>query len=57
MVASGQAIMKTVETRPGVWHLLRITPYRREGASDRGLVITILDISALHGAGNRLDTK
>jgi hypothetical protein len=39
--------MKTFETRPGVWHLVRITPYRREGASDRGLVVTILDVSAL----------
>jgi two-component system CheB/CheR fusion protein len=48
-VAGGSdAIMKTVETRRGVWHLVRITPYRREGASDRGLVVTILDVSALH---------
>jgi two-component system CheB/CheR fusion protein len=47
VAAGGEAIMKTVETRPGVWHLVRITPYRREGASDRGLVVTILDISAL----------
>ena len=57
VVASGKEILKTVQTRPGVSHLVRITPYRREAASDRGLVITILDISALHGAGNRLDTK
>ena len=41
---------KTVETVHGVWHLVRITPYRREGASDRGLVVTILDVSALHRA-------
>jgi hypothetical protein len=40
--------MKTLQTHPGVWHLVRITPYQREGASDRGLVITILDVSALH---------
>jgi hypothetical protein len=29
---------------------VRVTPYRREGASDRGLVVTILDVSALHRA-------
>ena len=46
----GEAIMKTVETRRGVSHLVRITPYRREGASDRGLVVTILDVSALQRA-------
>jgi two-component system CheB/CheR fusion protein len=50
VAAGGEALMKTVETRPGVWHLLRITPYRREGASDRGLVVTILDVSALQPA-------
>ncbi len=47
VAAGGEAIMKTVETRPGVWHLVRVTPYRREGTSDRGLVVTILDISTL----------
>ena len=25
-IAGGEAIMKTVETRPGVWHLVRVTP-------------------------------
>jgi two-component system CheB/CheR fusion protein len=50
VAAAGQAIMKTVETSYGVWHLVRITPYRREGASDRGLVVTILDVSALYRA-------
>src|SRR5450631_800982 len=48
VAAGGEAIMKTVETRPGVWHLVRITPYHREGASDRGLVVTILNVTALH---------
>jgi hypothetical protein len=43
-------MMKTVEATRGVWHLVRITPYRREGASDRGLVVTILDVSALQRA-------
>jgi hypothetical protein len=43
-------MMKTVETGRKVRHLVRITPYRREGASDRGLVVTILDVSALHRA-------
>lgn len=48
VAAGGEAIMKTLETRPGVWHLMRITPYRREGATDRGLVVTLLDVSPLH---------
>ena len=48
VAAGGEAIIKTVETGRGVWHLVRITPYLREGASDRGLVVTILDVSALH---------
>jgi two-component system CheB/CheR fusion protein len=52
VAAGGEAIMKTFETRRGVWHLVRITPYRREGASDRGLVVTLLDVSALHGTEN-----
>ncbi len=47
VAAGGEAIMKTVETRRGVLHLVRITRYRGEGASDRGLVVTLLDISAL----------
>lgn len=47
VAASGEAIMKTIETVPGLWHLVRVIPYRREGASDRGLVVTILDVSAL----------
>jgi two-component system, chemotaxis family, CheB/CheR fusion protein len=50
VATDGEAIMKTIETRRGVWHLVRITPYHREGASDRGLVVTILDVSVLHGA-------
>jgi two-component system CheB/CheR fusion protein len=50
VVAGGNAVMKTVQTRHQVWHLVRITPYLREGATDRGLVVTILDVSALHRA-------
>ena len=50
-VADGkEAILKTIETSPAVWHLVRVTPYRREGASDCGLVVTILDVSALQRA-------
>jgi two-component system, chemotaxis family, CheB/CheR fusion protein len=52
VAAGGEAIMKTVQTGRGIWHLVRITPYLREGASDRGLVVTILDVSALHRAEN-----
>jgi len=50
VAAGGEASMKTVETVHGVWHLVGITSYRRQGASDCGLVVTILDISALHRA-------
>jgi two-component system CheB/CheR fusion protein len=50
VAAGGEAIIRTLETVPGVWHLVRITPYRREGASDCGLVVTILDVSALRRA-------
>ena len=50
VAAGGEAIMKTIETSPAVWHLVRVTPYRREGASDCGLVVTILDVSALQRA-------
>jgi hypothetical protein len=46
--------MKTIETRPDVWHLLRVIPYRREGATDQGLVVTILDVSALRKGGDSL---
>ena len=55
VAGSGEPVMKTVETRPGVRHLVRLTPYRREGASDRGLVVTLLDVSALHDSENSSD--
>ena len=47
IAAGGEAVMKTIETRPGVWHLVRVAS-RRQGTSDCGLVVTILDVSALH---------
>src|SRR6184192_2819314 len=50
VAAGGEAIVKTVEAVHGVWHLVRITSYRREGASDCGLVVTILDVSELRRA-------
>jgi two-component system CheB/CheR fusion protein len=50
VAAGGEAIIRTVETVHGVWHLVRITSFHREGASDCGLVVTILDVSALHRA-------
>ena len=49
--------MKTVETVHGVWHLVRITSYRRQGASDCGLVVTILDVSALHWAESNSEER
>jgi len=50
VATGGEASIKTFETVQGVWHLVRITSYRRQGASDCGLVVTILDVSALHRA-------
>src|SRR2546423_699997 len=50
VAAGGEAVVRTVETVHGVWHLVRITSYRREGASDCGLVVNILDVSALRRA-------
>ena len=47
VAASGKEMLTTVQTGRKVRHLVRITPYRREGATDRGLVVTILDVSAL----------
>jgi hypothetical protein len=43
-------VEKTVEIRPGVWHLLRLSPYQREGASDKGIVATFVDVSLLKQA-------
>jgi two-component system CheB/CheR fusion protein len=48
-------VEKTVETRPGVWHLLRISPYQRAGASDLGVVVTFVNISALKQAQQDLE--
>src|SRR4029077_3009553 len=50
VAAGGEASIRTVETVHGVWHLVRITSYRREGASDCGLLVTMLDVSALRRA-------
>ncbi len=47
VLTSGEAVEKTVETRPGIWYLLRISPYRREGATDQGIVVTFVNVSAL----------
>ena len=47
---NGAPVEKTVETRPGVWYLLRVSPYRRAGASDLGVVITFVNVSALKQA-------
>jgi two-component system, chemotaxis family, CheB/CheR fusion protein len=58
VAAGGEASIRTVETVHGVWHLVRITSYRRQGASDCGLVVTILDVSALHrGESNSGERK
>jgi len=54
IAAGGEAVMKTIETRPGVWHLVRVAS-RRQGTSDCGLVVTILDVSALHKTADSSD--
>jgi two-component system CheB/CheR fusion protein len=46
----GAPVEKTVEARPGVWYLLRLSPYQRAGASDLGVVITFVNVSALKQA-------
>jgi len=57
VAAGGEAIVRTVETVYGVWHLVRITSYRREGASDCGLVVTILDVSELRRAESNSEER
>lgn len=47
VLRDGTPLDKTVETKPGVWYLLRISPYRREGASDEGVVATFVNVSAV----------
>jgi two-component system, chemotaxis family, CheB/CheR fusion protein len=47
VLRNGTPVEKTVHTRPGVWHLLRISRYRRVGASDQGIVVTFVNVSAL----------
>ena len=46
----GAPVEKTLETRPGVWYLLRVSPYQRAGTSDLGVVITFVNVSALKQA-------
>jgi two-component system CheB/CheR fusion protein len=50
VLRDGAPVEKTVETRPGVWHLLRVSPYRRASASDLGIVVTLVDVSVLKQA-------
>lgn len=57
VLRSGTPAEKTVHTRPGVWHLLRISPYRRAGASDQGIVVTFVNVSALKQAQQDLRNK
>jgi two-component system, chemotaxis family, CheB/CheR fusion protein len=47
VLRDGAPVEKTIETRPGVWYLLRISPYQREGASDLGVVVTFVNVSVL----------
>jgi two-component system, chemotaxis family, CheB/CheR fusion protein len=54
VLGEGMPVEKTVEVRPGVWFLLRISPYRREGAPDLGVVVTFVDVSRLKQAEQTL---
>ena len=47
VLRAGAPVEKTVEIRPGVWYLLRVSPYQREGASDLGIVVTFVNVSVL----------
>jgi two-component system CheB/CheR fusion protein len=44
-LAEGKATELIVEARGRSWYLLRVSPYSREGASEQGLVATILNVS------------
>lgn len=47
-VSAGEGtVIKSVQATAGVRHLMRISRYRGEPANDRGLIVTILDISAV----------
>ena len=50
VLREGRPVEKTVQSKPGVWYLLRISPYRREGASDQGVVATFVNVSLLKQA-------
>ena len=50
VLREGKPAEKTVESKPGVWYLLRISPYRREGASDKGVVATFVNVSQIKQA-------
>jgi two-component system CheB/CheR fusion protein len=50
VLRNGTPVEKTVQTKPGVWHLLRISPYQRVGASNQGIVVTFVNVSELKQA-------
>ena len=50
-------VEKTVESKPGVWYLLRVSPYRRESASDKGVVATFVNVSLLKQAQQDLQQR
>jgi two-component system CheB/CheR fusion protein len=47
VLSDGMHVEKIVEARPGIWYLLRISAYRREGTTSQGVIATILDITNL----------
>jgi len=46
-LTEGRGTDVTVDAPGNAWYLLRISPYAREGASEQGVVATILNVSRL----------
>ncbi len=46
-----------VETKPGVWHLPRISPYGRAGTSRLGFVVALVNVNALKPAHQNLEKR
>ena len=57
VLQDGMPREKTVEVRSGVWYLLRSSPYRRQGASDLGVVVTFVNVSGFREAEQKLQKK
>jgi two-component system CheB/CheR fusion protein len=52
-----QPIERAVETRDGLWYLMRLLPYRTSDDRIDGLVLTFLDITERHHAEEALEER